>query len=464
MRSPALASKPVQIPTRSPRRTGPAKVDAIALGAAALLVAVTAAVAVWLEWVGSGFANANPLFGDWKPHLGPGTPAAVITALAVVLGGPRLARRLRWRTLLLSSYAAAVAWILGLALIDGWQRGLAGRLAAPTEYLPEVRNITDISRFVDDFVQHIPQGPAELSWTAHVAGHPPGATLVFLWLDRLGLDGGGPAAIACVLAGALAAVAVPVTVRALGGEAAARVVVPFAVLFPGAVWIGVSADGLFAGVGAVGIALLALAATGDGPRADALALAGGLLLGYTLYLSYGLVLLALPVLAVALLARRLRPLLVGGIGVLAVAAAFTLAGFWWYEGYLAVVERYHAGISAGRPYEYWVFANLAALMLSAGPLAARVVPAAVDRWAGRLRSGVTARVPAAAGLVLAAAAAILVADLSGLSKAETERIWLPFSVWLVAGAALLPIESRRFWLVAQAVTALLVNHLVSTPW
>ena len=27
-------------------------------------------------------------------------------------------------------------------------------------------------------------------------------------------------------------------------------------------------------------------------------------------------------------------------------------------------------------------------------------------------------------------AAILIADLSGLSKAEVERIWLPFAVWL----------------------------------
>ena len=65
-------------------------------------------------------------------------------------------------------------------------------------------------------------------------------------------------------------------------------------------------------------------------------------------------------------------------------------------------------------------------------------------------------------LVLAALAAVLLADASGLSKAETERIWLPFAVWLTAGAAALP--NPRRWLAAGAAGALLVNHLVLTGW
>lgn len=67
-------------------------------------------------------------------------------------------------------------------------------------------------------------------------------------------------------------------------------------------------------------------------------------------------------------------------------------------------------------------------------------------------------------LFLAAGLAVLAADLSGPSKAETERIWLPFGVWLVASLALLP---RRFVSVAlttQVAVALLVNHLVVTNW
>lgn len=442
--------------------------DAAALGVVLLLVAVTAWVAHRPDSpVATPFSTAAPLFGQWMPHAGPGTPAAVLLALGVVLYGPALARRAGWRLLLAVSYVAALAWTLALVMIDGWQRGLADQLTVKTEYLYEVPTITDIGRFVSEFVEHVPRGPGPVSWTTHVAGHPPGATLVFLALDRLGLEGGVPASLACVFVGALAAVAVPVTVRELSGEDAARTVVPFAVLFPGAIWVGASADGLFAGAGAVGVALLALAATRHGPVGDALALAGGLVLGYTLYMSYGLVLLALPVLAVALLTRRVRPLAVGAVGVGTVAVAFLAAGFWWFDGYQAVVARYHAGIAQIRAYQYWVFANLAAFSLSAGPLAARVAPAAaarVRRWVPRRA---VERMPATVGvggLVLAAAAAVLIADLSGLSKAETERIWLPFAVWFTAGAALLPSGSRRFWLVVQAVIALVVNHLVLTVW
>lgn len=66
-------------------------------------------------------------------------------------------------------------------------------------------------------------------------------------------------------------------------------------------------------------------------------------------------------------------------------------------------------------------------------------------------------------LVLAALLALLAADLSGMSKAETERIWLPFMLWLIPATALLP-GRRRGWLAGQAAVALLVNHLVFTGW
>jgi hypothetical protein len=122
------------------------------------------------------------------------------------------------------------------------------------------------------------------------------------------------------------------------------------------VWVGASADGLFTGVAAAGVAVLAVAARRPAPAAVVTAFAAGGLLGAACFLSYGLVLLA-PV-----------------------------------------------------------------------------------------------------------AAAVLCADLSGLSKAEVERIWLPFAVWLVAGTALLPAANRRWWLAGQAATALAVNHLLLTGW
>ena len=137
-----------------------------------------------------------------------------------------------------------------------------------------------------------------------------------------------------------------------------------------------------------------------------------------------------------------------------VVVAFTAAGFWWLDGYHLVVERYYQGLASVRPYTYWVWANIAALVACAGPAMAVVLRRAlVDR-----SLHVTRLLP------LAAAAAIVVADVSGLSKAETERIWLPFAVWFAAGAALVPAGSRRVWLAVQAGTALLVNHLLLTSW
>jgi hypothetical protein len=49
-----------------------------------------------------------------------------------------------------------------------------------------------------------------------------------------------------------------------------------------------------------------------------------------------------------------------------------------------------------------------------------------------------------------------------MSKAETERIWLPFAVWLLPACAFL--TGVRGWLVGQAVLALLLNHLLLTGW
>ncbi|XKK39698.1 hypothetical protein HFP72_02080 [Nocardiopsis sp. ARC36] len=105
-----------------------------------------------------------------------------------------------------------------------------------------------------------------------------------------------------------AAAAVLVAMRALGAEGAARRAAPFLVLLPAAVWAGVSADGYFAAVTAWGLALLAVGASPGARAPRSTALAAGLLLGWAVYLSYGLVLAAVPALAVLLCARNARPL------------------------------------------------------------------------------------------------------------------------------------------------------------
>jgi hypothetical protein len=139
-----------------------------------------------------------------------------------------------------------------------------------------------------------------------------------------------------------------------------------------------------------------------------------------------------------------------------VPAAFAAGGFWWLDGYHLVVERYHQGIADDRPYAYWVWANLACVVAAVGPAAAASLRRALGDHVGAAVRWLL--------LPLAAAVAIALADLSGLSKAEVERIWLPFTVWLMAATAVLPPGSRRGWLAVQAATALAVNHLVLTAW
>lgn len=438
----------------------------MAAGCAGLLVAVAGALGTWLLRHGVPLhVDAPPLGAQWLPHTGPGTVPAVLIALLVVLWGPRLAAQLPWRPLLGVCTVTAVAWTMSLALIDGWRRGVTGRLSTPTEYLHDVPRVGDVGAMLRSFTGRILRGQPDV-WTTHVAGHPPGALLVFVGLDRIGLPGGAPAALLCVLVGSSAAVAVAITLRALNAETIARAALPFGVLFPGAIWIGVSADGLFAGVLAWGVALVAIGAARQRFDLPALAasLGGGLLLGATLFLSYGLVLAGLLPVAVAVTARRrLAPLLVASLGVAAVVATFAAAGFWWLQGYRLVTIRYYQPGEYGlvRPYSYWVWADLACLAVVLGPAGVAGLRRVFTPQRFTSRRG---QPRALVALCAAAALAVLVADLSGLSKAEVERIWLPFAVWLIAATGLLPASRARWWLAAQAVLALAVNHLLLTTW
>ncbi len=59
---------------------------------------------------------------------------------------------------------------------------------------------------------------------------------------------------------------------------------------------------------------------------------------------------------------------------------------------------------------------------------------------------------------------IAAADLSGMSKAEVERIWLPFIPWITLSLGLLSTRWMRAALAVQLVSALLVQHLLYTSW
>ena len=256
-----------------------------------------------------------------------------------------------------------------------------------------------------------------------------------------------------MISGALAVPAVLLATRDVGGEQLARRAAPFLVIAPTAIWLTTSADALYMGVSAWGAALV-IVATGRRDRAgDLSAVCGGVLLAVAAFCSYGLVLVALVPIAVGVSRRRIRPLLVALAGSVLVTGVFAVAGFWWFAGLEATRARYDAGIAASRPYAAFVVIDLAAFALALG--------AATAVAFGRLRDR------ALWLLVGAALAAVVLADLSGMSKGEVERIWLPFTPWLLVANVALTRSGRARpsgWLALQAGTAIVIESLVHTPW
>jgi hypothetical protein len=427
--------------------------------AGAVVLVLLAGVVPVLVGVDVEGGTAAPLLADWRPRVGPGTIPALVVAWFVVSG--RLASwaaRLPWRRALGVAYGLALAWLLSLALVDGID-GVAAPLDADAEYLPTARSVGDVGAMLSGFVDRIPVDAPD-RWATHVAGHPPGALLAFVALDRIGLGSGAPAGLVVVLAAASVPVAVAQACRVLGGEDGVRRALPFLVVGPAAIWFAVSADALFAAVSAWGLAALAVATRARSRTSAVLwSVGAGLLLGATVMLSYGLALVGAIALGVLVVGRSWRPLPVVAVAATGVVVAFAAVGFRYWEALPLLHDRYYAGLARVRPAWYWVWANLAVLVVSAGPALA----AALAEVAPRLPRLLREREPLAV-LAVSSAVAVLAADLSLMSKAETERIWLPFMPWLLLLTAHLPPVWRRRCLALQVVVALVVQHLLWSRW
>ena len=396
-----------------------------------------------------------PAHGYLDAKVAPTSLLAVLIALAGIWHGERLARTLTWRRLLLTSYVVGLGWLLTLALVDGGA-GLTRVMANQEEYLVTARQIDDIPAMLGDYVDRIPTSHPD-NWPIHIAGHPPGAVLVHVALVRVGLDGDLAAALVIVAIAATIPLATMIVLRVLGAEPMARLAAPFLVLTPAAVFLAVSADAVFAALAAWGFVALALAATATG-RSGLLGwgVLAGLVLGWCVMSSYGLPLLGILALAVLHLARSWWPLPVAAVAALGVVLGFAVLGFTWWEAYPVLVDRYWDGLAASRPASYWMWGNLGALLVSGGPLLGAGLAVAAGRHEGQART--------VAVLAGAAALTVGIADLSQMSKAEVERIWLPFVPWLTVSLALLPSGWRRWGLALQVTTALVVQHLVYTSW
>ena len=109
---------------------------------------------------------------------------------------------------------------------------------------------------------------------------------------------------------------------------------------------------------------------------------------------------------------HLAPIIAAALAGASIFALVTALGFSWWEGFQHTRNAYRSGIANERPYTYFVIANLAVTIVWLGPA---VLAALAHR-----------QQPRVSPLVLCALGGLLFADVTGLSKGEVERIWIPF--------------------------------------
>ncbi|HSB88231.1 MAG TPA: hypothetical protein VLD86_18090, partial [Ilumatobacteraceae bacterium] len=225
------------------------------------------------------FVGRNPRDGwDWRFGLGlVGAGVVAVVVLAAVWRG--WFHRARVGTIVASCSVAAAGFALTLALTDRTD-GVLNGARHPTEYLANLPKTPPAAQFVRTFLEMIDR------YSVHVRGHPPGFILVLKFMAAIGLNGPWPAALLSVASTGVLVAAVLSTVRVVAGEEWLRRCAPFLVLAPYALWQVTSADAFYTAVAAVGVAALAVGLHRQSWQAAMAGLAGGLLLGSLLYLTY----------------------------------------------------------------------------------------------------------------------------------------------------------------------------------
>lgn len=377
-------------------------------------------------------------------------PAAALLAIAVAVA-PRLVIAPRSP----ATFAAGVfvlALGLGLAVAaarrgpEAWSQvfdlGPGGSFEAKNEYLPGLPALEyGAWFFLDRFAEMVPSMPV------NVGGHPPGLMLV---IHVLGIDTPGALAALCIGAAASCAPLAHRLARVLGApEPTARVAGLLTAMSPVVLLFGTtSADAVYAAAGLLAAILLVT------PRRWSRVIGCGVFALATLGTWALLAIGAWSALVVWQREdRRAALVLAAGCGFGVVALNATLALTHGYDGIgtlLATEGLYRNSVASIRPYGFWVLGSPVAWGIMLGlPVAAAALVA------------VTRRQPAAVAL----AVVILIASVMGFTKAETERIWLPFApLACVAAAFVLPRSRLRGSLALLALHALAVELIFDTVW
>ena len=419
-----------------------------ALWLAAVAAATVAAGLIARAAGGELGAQLPPFFVHWDPAID-GAGLLWVALLGATLAGAIALLRPGLSPLAFVAGAFALALVARLALaaardgIDGWYSVFGLDPEGGNEYLPVLPALDSLgtSDFLDRFAELAPTLPI------HPSAHPPGTPLL---IDALGID--GPRALAALVI-VLGACAVPLT-YALGRrtgltEERARAAAMLLALSPAAMLYGVvSTDAMFATLGLAAACLL----IGGGVVSRVL---GMLALALASFFSWALLAIG----AFATIVVALRESLRAAAG-LAIGAGIAVVGFYVAlhaaTGFdpLGAIEAaggaYDLGISSARPYLFWLFGSPVAFAVALG------LPTA---WYAARALGTGDAV--AIGL----AAIIVVSVLIGLTKAETERIWLfmgPLAA--VAAAALVPRARMPLVLGLLGVQALAASLFLETIW
>ena len=436
-----------------------------------LLPVALTAIASWVVWwsVVKGRAEqrtntalklgAAPLVGrseldGWVWRFGWSLLGAAVVAGLVAVGCWRgWWWRIRQRWVVVATAVGASAFASLLALGDGAD-GLRYGAAHDTEYLVNLRYMPSAGRFVRTFLDQLNY------YSVHARGHPPGYLLLLKLLDMVGLSGVWPVVVMSMLATGLAAAAVVVAVRSVAGDEWMRRVAPLLIVAPYGIWMMTSGDAVFTCVGALGIAAIAEGSTRRRWRALAFGVAGGLLLGLLLFLTYlGALLVVIPaaLLLVAVIQRQHNAWLVaigGAASGCAVVGLFWIAGFWWFDGVAATKDQYHAGSAQFRDWSYFAIGNIGAALFALGPATVVGLGSVRNRrmWI----------------LIGSAVVAIFVSHISQYTKGEVERIWLIFYPWIAIAAGALVVRARRWSgtlvVAVQAACAIGLQAALLSKW
>jgi len=420
------------------------------LGALAVAL-LTVAVGQWIKAAGGHVGvSFPPFYAHWYPYVGALAPVAVLVLASAAAAGPVVLRRVRSPALFGATlYVMTLALGVSLSASRGgvhdlwavFKVGPGGSLEAYQEYLPGLAHLArGVHFYVSRFPYLIPVLPI------HVKGNSPGPLVA---LHLLGIHTPQALAALCVGLGSLTAPLAYDLGRTVGGEERGRLAGVLTAFSPALlVWGFTSVDYAFASLGLAAACLLVR-------RRPAAQASGALLAAFATFFSW--LLFAIPAWAAIVVLRREGPrraltvVAVCAVALVAVYVALAVAlGYDPIATADATGAAYRHGIARMRPYSYWLFASPAAWWLGLGiPIAWLAVRAAALRDA----------------TAVALFAVIVVSAVLGLTKAETERIWLPFvPLACVAASALLP--ARRLPVVLWLLVAqtLAVQMLFDTVW